>query len=194
MLRTTFSWSKSRDAVHTYHTDLLLQWDSGGPEHYAKPWTTSTREPLHVPTGGRTSLSTQMRPYQWPLHTVPAKMLHSHASPKPIPPYPPSVNKSQEAVLLLANPTRLPAELESPGNQGYWHCKAVMTLCSDIRWRTAWPRHGRQYQRHLGATLRLADSKCQILLWIFKMPKGTAVQKGLLGYIFQTAAHWVSPP
>lgn len=178
MLRTTFFWSKSMDAVHTYHTDLLRQWDSGGPQHYAKPWTTSTREPLHVPTGGRTSLSTQMRPYQWILHTDSTKKLHSHASPKPMPQYPPSINKSQEVVLLLANPTGLPAELKSPGTQGRWHHKAVMTLCSDTKWRTAWPRHGRQCQRHLRATLQLAKvcseySRCLDELQSRKVYQGT---------------------
>lgn len=106
---------------------------------------------------------------------------------------PPSINKSRGAVLLLANPTGLPAKLDSPSTRGHWHRKAVMTLCSDTRWRTAWPWHSRQCQHRLGATLPLANSKCQSLLWIFKTPKGTAIQKGLLGYVFQTAAQWVSP-
>lgn len=86
MLRTTFSWSKSTDAVYMYHTDLLRQWDSGGPQHYAKPWTTSTREPLHVPPGGRTlcpptwdptsgySTQTQQKSY---IHMSPPNQCHS---------------------------------------------------------------------------------------------------------------------
>lgn len=121
--------------------------------------------PRWDPTSG---YSTQTQPKSY-IHMPP---------PKPMPQYPPSINKSQEVVLLLANPTGLPAELESPGTQGCWHHKAVMTLCSDTRWRTAWPRHGRQCQRHLGATLWLAKvcseySRCLDELQSRKVYQGT---------------------